>query len=512
MSQQTSASTKKRRLPGKGTKKVRRLFSIMRNVTETSEVTNMIILTRLSFLMFLAVLGVIAVTAVTMHEQTIPTQSPEYQNIAVSDLESTNTRGTIFDCNGVVLARSYLDEQGGQKRDYPYPEAFSHLLGTTYGTSFGNHGIEAYYHSDLVGSRKDNIRKSEGDSVYSTVNADIQQAIYSAAASIDEGGVVVTDCNTGAVIAMVSFPTYDLTVSAEEANALYLTSEYVNKCMRQLTPGSVFKLLSACVLIDNDCTDEMYDTGVAEFEDGVEPIRNYESGENGQCDVVRAIERSSNVWFSTSVWNLCNRGGSFSAGTYIAGLQKLGMNDKIITQLGTLHQDHNMSHADKNEVLQSSFGQGGLMVTPLYMNCLVSAIATDGTMYTPYFVSKTVSPKGKTVKETEPIALEHSVSEAAREEVRKGMIAASDKTYGLTYKGQFGEIYAKTGTAEIIKEGEKERNNKWITMAFPVSDPQFAVTAVDISGGGMSSELFGVAQSVIDILADYIEVPELPEE
>ena len=123
MSQQTSASTKKRRLPGKGTKKVRRLFSIMRNVTETSEVTNMIILTRLSFLMFLAVLGVIAVTAVTMHEQTIPTQSPEYQNIAVSDLESTNTRGTIFDCNGVVLARSYLDEQGGQKRDYRRPKA-----------------------------------------------------------------------------------------------------------------------------------------------------------------------------------------------------------------------------------------------------------------------------------------------------------------------------------------------------------------------------------------------------
>lgn len=505
MSQQNSALNKERRLPGKGTKKVRRLFSVMRNTTLTSEVTNRIILTRLSFMMFLAVLFVIGITAVAMQGNTIAASNPEYGEIAVRDLATTNVRGTVYDSEGVILARTYSTESGEKVRDYPYPEAFSHLLGS----SFGNDGIEAYFNPELVGSRKINISRGEGNDVYSTVNAEIQQRILNAASSIDDGCVVVSDCNTGAVIAMVSMPTYDLTVSADEAYEMYQTSEFVNKAMRKLTPGSVFKLLSACVLVDNECTESMYDTGVADFGDPeVETIRNYESGENGECDLAYAIQRSSNVWFSTSVWKLCTRGNSFSAGTYITGLQKLGMNDTIITQLGTLNQEHKMTHSDKNEVIQSSFGQGGTQITPLYMNVFVSAVATDGTMNRPYFVSKIVDPKDRIVEQTEPEKLEYTISEEALQAVRKGMIQAANKTYGLTYKGGYDEIYAKTGTAEITEY----RNNKWLTMAFPASDPKYAVTMVDVSGQGMSSELFGVAQDVIDILSDYIVEPDFEED
>ena len=497
MTSNSSQHNKKRLLPGSLDKGNSRIRALLQNPGKAGQVTSLIVLTRFSFLLFICLLGLVVVTMSVAADNFISKNDSAYGGIVGESLKRDNKRGSIYDSNGIVLAQTIQNEGQEEQRVYAYPESMAHLLGTQPGQNFGSNGVEAYYDTALIGVDNVNIRNMQGNDLHLTVDAQLQADIYACLSDIDTGGVVVSECATGRVLAEISLPTYDITVSKEEADAMYFNGEYVNNCMASLTPGSVFKLLSACVLVDQNCMPYIeYDGGVCSFEDTPQPIRNYDGNAYSNVDIYRAIEVSSNVWFSTAAWELCNRGGTFSAGTFIAGLQTLGMEDSIQTQLGRLYQDHSLTNADKWELLQSSFGQGALGISPLYLNIVVSAIATDGVMYRPYFVEKIVNPKGKTVSETLPEVLPYSVSENARAAVRQGMTQAAE-AYGLTYNGLTGQVLAKTGTAEVTQS----RNNKWVTCAVPADNPVYTFTLIDIEGGEMSKTLYSTAQSIINLLA-----------
>lgn len=478
-----------------------RLAALLRNPGKAGGVTNLLMITRMSFAIFLVVLALIAITVYSAYSNNIPASDPAHDAITVDYLEDFNTMGTIYDRNGIVIAETPVDENGTvYDRVYYYIDSMSHLIGSSYGEG----GVEAYFHSDLIGYRRDNIKAGRGDDVYLTIDAQLQEQLYALLDDIDVGGVVVSDAKTGAVLSMISVPGYDFTLSSDEATQIYHSGEFINNCMAGLTPGSVGKLMTACILAEDGFDPEITDYGSVEFGEKIEPVRNYEGTSYNKIHMTEAIKESSNVWFSSAAWQYCNRSGSFNTAHFVNGMKKLGMEDAIDTQLGKIYQGHKITNDDPNELVQSSFGQGKLLVSPLYMNILTSAIVTGGTMKTPWFISHTQSPKGKIVTRTVEQDLPYSVSPEAAAKVREGMLAAGSLEYGFVFDGSYDQVYAKTGTAEITEN----RNNKFITCAFPASDPMFTFTLFDIEGKGMSTDLKSTAQDIIHVLTDFIPTPE----
>lgn len=499
-----SVSDKSVHYPGKKKKdeSIHRFAALLRNPGRAGGMTNLLMVTRMSFAMFLVVILLLGVTLWSAASNNISIVDPEYDRITVAYLEDYNVKGTIFDRNGETVAKTVV-ENGNKYREYRYIESIAHLMGSTY----GQRAVESYFYTDLIGYRRENINSGYGDNVHLTVDVEMQNAIYQLLGDIDTGGVVVTDAKTGEVLTMISLPTYDFTLSSQEASGLYNNGEYVNNCMASLTPGSVGKLITACILAENNFNPSIYDGGKAEFGENIAPVSNYEGNAYADLQMQGAIKESSNVWFSTAAWQFCNLGGSFSTGEFVRGMAKLGFNEVIITQLGEITQSHQISTSDPNELVQSSFGQGKMLVSPLYMNILTSAIVTDGTMHTPWFVSKTENRRGKLISQTVPQELPYVVSPNACTLVREGMLRAGRDEYGFIYNGLEGEVYAKTGTAEITGT----RNNKFITCSFPASDPQYTFTVFDIDGPGMSYDLKPTAQAIINVITEYM-TPAISEE
>lgn len=503
----TSSASKNKGAYFPGKKKddgrIHRFAALLRNPGKAGGLTNLLMITRMSFALFIGVILLLAITLVSSASNNIPVRDPKYDSITVSYLKDFNIRGTVYDRNGVAVAESVPTADGKYVRQYRYIESIAHLIGSSY----GRRAVESYYSTDLVGYRRDNIKQGRGDDVHLTVDVEMQNRIYTLLGDIDVGGVVVSDAKTGAVLTMISLPSYDFTLSGEEAKQIYSSGEYVNNCMAGLTPGSVGKLMTACILSENGYNPAITDNGSVEFGENIAPVRNYEGVTYEEIQMQDAIKESSNVWFSTAAWQFCNLSGRFSVTDYVKGMEKLGMNNTVSTQLGDIYQSHKITSADPNELVQSSFGQGQLLVSPLYMNILTSAIVTDGTMRTPWFVSKTVSPKGKLISQTVPQDLPFSITPEACQPVKEGMLKAGEEEYGFVFNGMTGEVYAKTGTAEITEY----RNNKFITCSFPKEDPQYTFTVFDIEGLGMSYDLKPIAQDIINIITEYMVLTETPE-
>lgn len=123
-------------------------------------------------------------------------------------------RGSIISSDGEVLAQTNVSEDGTEERSYPYSNIFAHVVG--YDTN-GKSGLESEANFQLLSSHEfflTQIRnefagaKNVGDTVVSTLNADLQTTAYNSLGD-RRGAVVVLQPSTGKILAMVSKPDFD---------------------------------------------------------------------------------------------------------------------------------------------------------------------------------------------------------------------------------------------------------------------------------------------------------------
>ena len=255
--------------------------------------------------LFLVMTGYIAHYSVTHQQELINNSYNGRQKMLLAQ----NRRGNIFSADGEVLAQTVTDEEGNEKRQYPYNNLFSHVIGYA---SNGRMGVEAQANYYLINSNAPLSEKASldirnekypGDDVYTTLNVKLQQ-VASTALGVYDGAIIVTDPKTGQILAMVSKPDFD----PEQIESMWddliednESSVLLNRVTQGLyPPGSTFKIITALEYIrENPDTYQNYRYQCGgSITRGEDRIQCYHGSVHGSVDFTRSFAKSCNTSFA----------------------------------------------------------------------------------------------------------------------------------------------------------------------------------------------------------------------
>ncbi|MCD7776931.1 MAG: penicillin-binding protein 2 [Clostridiales bacterium] len=331
----------------------------------------------------------------------------------------------------------------------------------------------------------------EGNSIVLSVDHRIQEKAYELLNG-KNGSIVVSDVNTGMIKAMVSYPDFDPGQVAD--NWDYLTTDeentpLLNRASQGLyTPGSIFKIGMAQLLIDTNQADMTFDcSGTNYF--GNKTLRCYNETVHGHVGLREAFEQSCNGFFAQAALNL-------TADRLITQTNNLGYNSDFDFPLEHSVSVFNLTEdSDNSELADTGIGQGKTMVTPLHINMITSAVANGGVMYTPQIASSVKSYSGSVIKEYEPNEMGRVMSEETSAELRELMRAVVTEGTGTPAYSDQISIAGKTGTAE----NGTDNDHIWFTCFAPYENPKYAVTIM-LEYAGKSTKATPIAKELLEYI------------
>ncbi|MBR3307408.1 MAG: penicillin-binding protein [Lachnospiraceae bacterium] len=326
------------------------------------------------------------------------------------------------------------------------------------------------------------------------------------------GSVVMTDPNTGEVLALVSYPGYDNNRLANRADSAYLAKLSADKSnplwnyatQQRTAPGSTFKMVSSVAGVSEGVID-IYTPITCEgsFTKLAGSVHNcwIYPGNHGELDLTGGIENSCNYFFYEVGYRLANDGTGYNDHTGIEKLKNYAELFGLGEKSGVEIAESEPRISDQYPVV-SAIGQGTHNYTTAGLARYVSAVANGGTVYDLTLIHEIRNGSGNTeyyfvpkVKNTIDLdpTLWHSI--------HTGMeLVVANKSYfnieGMSAAG-------KTGTAQ---EQTNRPNHALFVGYAPAKDPRIAI-AVRIANG-YSSDF--AAQVACDCFQYYF-APEIAE-
>jgi penicillin-binding protein 2 len=392
--------------------------------------------------------------------------------------------------------------------------------------TLGKSGIEKVFEENLKGKNGIKTVKTatdgtqqtsieglrNGDNIVLTIDASMQKIAQDSLARVCDslatanaggGAVVVMNCKTGEVLAIASYPTYNLTTYYDDYNSLAknANSPLFNRAtLSTYAPGSTAKVSTAIA-----CLEE----GIATASDTKYCAYNYPyRGHNFVCQINHK-DRTINV--RTALQDSCNSYFYFFGGEKL-GIDKMNMSREMLglgrptgieiaENTGIL--DSPSYRTSINQVwmpgfsLQSAIGQAGNLFTPLQLCNYVATIANGGTRYEAHLIKSIFSADNSmTILNKSPkVVCETGFSEENIKIVHEGMRLVVTNGSCLNTFGKLDiAVACKTGTSQV------EKNDKILTNGFnisfaPYDDPEIAV-AVAIEGARAGSSCAPVACDV----------------
>ena len=411
--------------------------------------------------------------------------------------------------NGISVGIN-IDED--TKRYYPYADLASQVIGFCGSDNQGLDGVEAKYDEELkgqmgaierlsnatgmeIGTEGENYKDAvDGNDLVLSIDMTIQSIVekYLEEACIDNvctdgGNVIVMNPHTGDVLAMATYPGYNLnepyTINTEELKSIWDTLEqgektknlqamWRNKAIADTyEPGSVFKLITCSAALQEGITDtdnegEFCCTGGIEIAGTrIKCWRYYRP--HGSESLRQALMNSCNPVF-------IGLGQKLGVDTYYSYLQKFGFLEKTGINLPGEAKGIflNQSKVGPVELATISFGQR-FEVTPIQMATAVCAIANGGEAIQPRIVKEIIDSQTGEVRENPVQKKERVITEETANKVLSMMESVVSEGTGKNARVTGYRIGGKTGTSE-----DGVNTNKYVTSFMgvaPTDNPQAVV-------------------------------------
>jgi len=455
------------------------------------------------------------------------------------------------------------------------------------GDTIGRSGVEAAYENDLRGAPErltvevdpagdvvgDPLKSDAGEpgrDVVLTIDEGVQRVAEESLASAilqartvrnedyqagfanfaaPAGSVVVLDVNTGGIVAMASFPTYDPAeftggISTERYAQLTeddsLFQPLLNRAAQgTYAPGSTFKIVTALTAMQYGYRgpDDWYtDTGSVTVEGTT--FHNAGGRSYGSIDLRRAMTVSSDAYFFElgrqlwRTWKLEDQERGLAMQTVA---RDLGFGAPSGFELGeaagrvpdpewkrdfarVLWDDP--QKVRENEIwypgdqINMAVGQGDVLVTPLQLANAYATLANGGTLRTPELGMQVRDVNGGIVRTIEPVTTRQVPIDAGqRQAILDGMVGAVADPSGTAYGAFAGfpldqvPVAGKTGTAQIGSATDAKGDTSLFAAVFPAQAPKYVAVAVIEQAGWGSRVAAPVVRRVIEAMYDLPLTP-----
>ena len=328
----------------------------------------------------------------------------------------------------------------------------------------GQDGVEIYI-EDEEGNRKADITKIEvknGETIKLTLDSTIQTKLYNELKD-NEGCFVVMHPTTGAILALVSTPSYDpndfvLGMTNEKWNSIKDDNRtpMLARYLQAYCPGSTFKPLTGAIgLTTNSLSTEDTFTysGLSWKKDqswgdyNITTLTAY----SGPKNLRNAIIHSDNIYFAQATLKIGKE-------NFTNGLKKLKFGESIDFVLSASKSQYSNKEeiSSETQLADSGYGQGQILVNPIHMASIYSAFANEGNMIKPYI-------EYDANKKVEYL-VEGAFSKEAANTIKEDLIQVVENPEGTAndMKVSGRTIAGKTGTAELkAAKGESAEVLGW---------------------------------------------------
>lgn len=336
------------------------------------------------------------------------------------------------------------------------------------------------------------------------------------------GAAVAIDVNSGEILAMASYPTYEPSVflagaqdkEAQEAITTLFTDEknkpLFNRAIQgRYSPGSTYKPVTSVAGLETGAITPqnsfITDRGTHIIGGWKFKCMEYPTYGHGRIDLVKALATSCNIYFyelgvKAGIDNIDIWSKNFGLGEY-TGVE-LPWEEKGIRANKQTKKELRNDDWRPADTAQSAIGQFDNAFTPIQLANYVSILANGGTKYKPHIVREIRKYDGSTVLKSEPEYEKLPVKEETIKLVQQGMVAvanAQDGTANQIFSDFPFGVAGKTGTPETGLEHLGQSSNGLFIAYAPADNPKIAV-AVVIEHGVWGSEVAPVAK---DILKQY---------
>ena len=463
------------------------------------------------------------------------------------------------------------------KRYYPNGTLAANVLGFVNNDNVGGVGLEAKYDSVLQGTAgltitaRDNngndmlyqyeqyYDAENGNSLVLTLDRGVQAALEKGLSSMTskfnaaKGGTgIIMDVNSGAILAMASYPTYDpnsygtlydeklqsqldsqlaklaqnrayyeteedYQAAVSAAKSSVLSSQWRNKCIDSTyEPGSTFKPITLATALEEGVVDmntTFNCTGSITVQGWGRPINCSKRAGHGLQTLKVATGNSCNPAFVTM-------GLKIGTETYYKYLKSFGLMEKtgvdMIGEVAGIFADEERFNSNVVSLASYAFGQT-FNVTPLELIRAQAATINGGYLYTPYVVEQVLDDSGAVVEQHESVPVRQVISEETSAKVRECLEWVVSNGGGRNGQVAGYRIGGKTGTAD--KTGTNDVVVSFMCFA-PADDPQIIMlltmetpsrtTGTAVFGGTMVAP---TASSIMSEVLPYLGIePEYTAE
>ncbi len=441
--------------------------------------------------------------------------------------------------NNPNIAGVWFEEE--YRRVYPNNSLACDVIGFTGKDNMGSYGLEQYYNDVLNGTNgreygylsegemleRTVVSAVDGYNIVTTIDGNVQQIVEKYLKQYNEEhkngarpggngannvGCIIMDVNNGDILAMASYPDYDLNNPRDtsaltgsrfvnekgliEYEANNITEENIGELLtddattyQQLNylwknycisntyePGSVAKPFTvAAGLESGKMTGNEYYTCNGQLHVGDHDIKchNYKTGGDGTLSVQEAVEKSCNV-------ALMLMGRQIGKTTFLEYQEKFNFGLKTNIDLYGESRTNTLVFNQKNmgetELATSTFGQG-YNVTMIQMIAAYASLVNGGYYYEPHVVKRITASDGSTVQNISPRVLKQTVSATTSAKIVEYCNGVVANGTGKTARPAGYSIGGKTGTAETIPRDKTNYVVSFMGYA-PADNPRIAIYVV----------------------------------